>query len=612
MVKRFADYGLPFLGYFLLTGLYTYPWSLHLQTQLPAGGDSLVFVWWFSHLRGALLGKHGLFYSDYIYYPLSHVFLPAHISFPIAIIFMGVPFAFLWGDIFAFNICAYLSFVLTSYGTYLLVRYLTKNKWASFIAGCIPAFAPYHYVSFVLGQMEAMSIQWFPFILLFCFKFKDQPSRKNALGLGVFMALLTLTSPYFVFVLIVFLIFFGLWFRKEILSRSLLRRGSLAFLTSVVLASPYYIPILWHQLSARLGARNISEFDFYSSDLLSFFLPASFHPLFGSWVTQAYHELNISPINCYAGITVLLISSWALLSQRISITRFFGLLVVVFFILSLGSSLHIGRLRIHFGWDQGFLGVPPDTPLKWKGTTHPIVLPFYYLHKYVPFFSMLRYPTRFLTLLFLALAVLYGLGLSLWMQKLKSNFSAALWGMAALALLGFDYLHPQAPLYHQPVSQFYRSLGQDPADFAILPIPVSPHSEYHYFQVFHGKKMMIGYMSMPVLDFYRLVLQNPFLHAATNEEIPGKWYWWKPPHETPLDEAEIERTVKKLAAWKVRYLVYHPQLDPIRDKTIPQFFVEMAGEGKAVYQDESVIVLRPEDLLSFPEFRRNLGGRQGF
>jgi hypothetical protein len=115
--------------------------------------------------------------------------------------------------------------------------------------------------------------------------------------------------------------------------------------------------------------------------------------------------------------------------------------------------------------------------------------------------------------------------------------------------------------------------------------------------------MMIGYMSMPVLDFYRLVQENPFLFAATNEEGPGKWSWWEPAKETPLDEQEIKRTVSRLKAWNVRYFIYHLQLEPIRVKAISEFFLEMAKEGKAVYKDESVIVFRPEDLLLFPHFQ---------
>jgi hypothetical protein len=191
-------------------------------------------------------------------------------------------------------------------------------------------------------------------------------------------------------------------------------------------------------------------------------------------VTRAYHEFNISPINCYVGISVLLISLWAVWRQRTSTSRFFGLMLIVFFILSLGSSLHIGRLRIQFGWGQGFLGLPPDTPLKWKGETHPIVLLFNYLHRYVPFFSMLRYPIRFPTLLTLALAVLCGIGLTGWMNRLKTQRSVAILGIAAMALLGFEYFHPPAPLFHQPVSKFYKDLGKDPGDFALLPLPLSP------------------------------------------------------------------------------------------------------------------------------------------
>jgi len=609
---RISHVLIPLLGYTLLTGFYTYPWPMHFFTRLPSGGDGLVFVWWFSHMRSAFLGQHGLYYSNYIFYPLDNVFLPSHISFPIAIITMGLPVAFLFSDIVAFNVCAFLSFVLTSYGTYLLVRYLTNNRWASFIAGYIPAFAPFHYVSFIQGQLEAMSIQWFPFAILFCFKLKDRPSIKNAIGLGLFTSLVVLTSPYFLFVILVFFALFVAWYRRQIASRSMLRAAGFALATGTLLVLPFYLPLLWHQLGSGVGGRHINEFDFYSADLLSFFLPASFHPIFGALTNKVYHDLVIGTIQSYAGISVLLVSLWAVIRHRLPITWFFALVLIVFLVLSLGSSLHVGRLRINFGWDQGFWGAPPNTPLEWRGTSHPILLPFYYLHKYVPLFSMLRYPTRFQIPFALALAILYGTGLTGLMRAVKSKASIAALGIAALVLLGFEYLHPQAAMYHQPVSNFYHDLGRDSSDFAILQIPIAPHSDYLYYQTVHGKKIMIGYMSTPVPAFIRLVQQTPFLYAVSNAHLPGKWGWGEPLNHTPLDETEIARTIEKLKAWNVKYLIYHPHLDPVRDETIPQFFVEMAREGKAAYQDESVIVLRPEDLLSFPEFRRNLGGRQGF
>ncbi len=593
---------LPLLGYTLLTGLYTYPWSTHLLTQLPAGGDGLVFVWWFSHIRGALLGQHGLYYSNYVFYPLDNVFLPSYISFPIAIIAMGVPIAFLLGDVVAYNACTYLSFVLTGYGTYLLCRYLTRNRLASFLAGCIPAFAPFRYVSFIQGQLEAMSIQWFPFLILFCFRWKDQPTMRNALGLGFFAALVVLTSPYYVFVLLLFLALFVALHWQEITRPSMLRPAVYALAVSAFFALPFYLPLLWHNLGSGVGGRSLQEFDFYSADFLSFFLPASFHPFLGDLTNRVYHDHVIGTIQSYAGISVLLVAFWAVVVQRLSATRFFLFVLSVFFILSLGSSLHMGRLRIHFGLDQGFIGVPAGTPLEWQGPHHPVLLPFYFLHKYVPFFSMLRYPTRFQIIFILALGVLYANGLTFMMRALTSKVRIAAVGVAALTLLGFEYLHPPVAMYHHPVPDFYRALGRQSGDFAILQIPIGPDSGYLFYQTIHGKKIMTGYMSTPVPTFIRLVQQTPFLYAATNAELPGQWGWGNPPYKTLLDEAEMGRTIEKLKTWKVQYLVYHRQLVPVRDETIPKFFELLAKDNRAFYQDGSIVVIKPEDLRFFSDF----------
>lgn len=593
----------PVLGYALLTWFYTYPWSAHLLTQLPAGGDGLLSVWWTSHMRGAFLGLHGLNYSDYVFYPLNNVFLPSYTPISISVAIMGLPVSFLFDDVVAFNVCMYLSFVLTGWGTYLLVRYLTKNRWTSFVAGCVPAFAPYQYASFIQGHVDAISIQWFPFAVLFLLRLKDRPSHGNAVGLGVFLALIALTNAYFVFVLIVFLALFVLYFRSELFVKPMALPVASAVATAALLTLPFYLPLILYRLRTGGGGRAINEFDFNSSDLLSFFIPNSFHPLFAGLNQYLYYDSVMGTAHSYIGISVLLLAVWGLHKSRVSTVRFFGVVMIVFFILSLGSSLHIGRMRVDFSWNQGFFGVPPDTPIDSDG--NPVLLPFYYLHKYVPFFSMQRYPSRFQALFLVSTAVLYGVGLAGLVSKMAMLRRQAVVAGTFFLLLGFEFLHPPVTHYQPVMPPFYEALGRERGEFAILNLPIAPHAEYLYYQTVHGKRIMIGYMSVPVPEFMRFVQGEPFLYAASNAHLSGKWFWGNPLGPPPvLDEVEIDRTIGRLRDWNVKYLVYHPHLDPIRDETIPRFFEAMARAGRTLYNDESVIAIVPDDLRSYPAFRR--------
>jgi hypothetical protein len=602
MVARVSATFVPLLGYVALTALYTLPWSAHLTSRLPAGGDGLLSVWWFSHFRGAFSGRHGLFTSSYVFHPISDVFLPSHTPISIAVGALGLPVSVL-GDVAAFNISAFAAFVLTGYGTYLLVGRLTGNPWASFVAGCVPAFAPYQYASFVQGHVDAMTTQWFPFAMLFSFRLLERAAWCNAFGLGVFSALVLLVSPYFAIVYVVYVAIFVAWYARSLASRRTLGMAGVALAVTAVLTVPFYGPILHYRLGGGGGWRSVAEFDFYSNDLLGFFVPPPGHPLFSGLTSRLYHDNVPGTLESYVGLTVLLVALWVLVRSRRSAMRFFGIVLVAFFILSLGSSLHVGRLRVNFTVSRGVWGVPPDTPLHASGQhLHPVLLPGYYLHQYVPLFGMLRYPTRFLVPFTIAVAVLFGAGLSEAMPAGTSRRRALGVTLVALGVLTLEYLHPPAGMFEPPVSPFYRRLAQEPGDFAILQIPIAPHAEYLYYQTIHAKRIMIGYMSVPVPSFMRLVQETPFLYAASNAELPGKWGWGEPRGSRPLDAAEIVRTMEQLRTWNVRYVVYHRDLDPVRDKNLPRFFDAMAAEGRAIYADASVVAITPDVLRAYPQF----------
>jgi hypothetical protein len=569
---------------------------MNMARALPSAGDSLVFVWWFRHVRGALAGEHGLYYSDYVFYPLTDIFLPGHISFPIAVVALGTPVALLLGEIAAFNACTALAFVLTALGTYRLVRYLGAARWASFIAGAVPAFAPFHYTSFVQGQLEAMSIQWFPFVFLYALKLKARPSRGCGLKLGIFVALVVLTSAYYVYVLFVFVALFVAWYRRE-LTRETFRAAGWTAATVAVLVLPLYLPILCHQLGGGRIRRFVEEFDFYAVDLLGFVLPASFHPLLGDLVGRVYHDHVMGTTESFLGLSVLGVTAWTLRRQRTSSIRFFGLVMLAFFVLSLGATLHVGRMRVMFSAERGFFGDQPNAAVRIRDGEVPAFLPGYLLHRYVPFFSVLRYPTRFQIPLVVAAAVLYGVGLTLLAERYRHGGLAV--GVVALAVLGFEYLHPPTRLHRPTASPFYERLAREPGAFAILPVPIAPHAEYLYYQTVHGKKIMIGYMSVPVPAFIQLVRDDAFLYAASNADLPGKWWWGEPPPRRPLDAAAIEGAIDRLRRWDVRYVVYHRSLDPVRDPALPRLFEALARSGRAVYHDAEVVAVRPEDLRAY-------------
>ena len=64
--------------------------------------------------------------------------------------------------------------------------------------------------------------------------------------------------------------------------------------------------------------------------------------------------------------------------------------------------------------------------------------------------------------------------------------------------------------------------------------------------------------------------------------------------EVLLDDEEIQRTIAQLTIWKVKYLIYHPVRSGQRQNDSSIFSAPRQEEGLTVYQDEMVIVIRPE------------------
>ncbi|RXA19944.1 hypothetical protein EQO05_07305 [Methanosarcina sp. MSH10X1] len=92
-----------------------------------------------------------------------------------------------------------LTFIIGAAGAYLLVKYLTDNKYAAFIAGIVFAFSPYHF-SRGLCFFGAATIQWIPFCALFLMKTVKEGGTKNSVIAGIFFVLVAMSDlQYLIF-----------------------------------------------------------------------------------------------------------------------------------------------------------------------------------------------------------------------------------------------------------------------------------------------------------------------------------------------------------------------------------------------------------------------------
>ena len=176
------------LGYIILTLILTYPVIFRISSHIPGCFDVYYHPWsmWVFKKHLIDLGVSSIrFYTDYIFYPSGVGFgiscgsFNSMISIPLQIVF-GLPITY--------NLIWLFSFILSGYGTYLLVKYLTGDGTASFIAGIIFTFCPHHFAHGLshLGMVSSWAI---PLYALYLFKITREKSRKNAILAAIFLAL---------------------------------------------------------------------------------------------------------------------------------------------------------------------------------------------------------------------------------------------------------------------------------------------------------------------------------------------------------------------------------------------------------------------------------------
>ncbi len=158
------------VAYLALAVVMTWPVAATLTTRLPNDlGDPLFACWlldWnFDHFM-ALAGGHldalAGYWNAGIFYPEPLALLYSEHLFALAV--QALPIWLVTRDVvLCYNLLFLSTFVLSGLGTFLLVRELTGNARAAFVAGLFYAFTPYRFAQ--LGHIQILSSQWMPFVL---------------------------------------------------------------------------------------------------------------------------------------------------------------------------------------------------------------------------------------------------------------------------------------------------------------------------------------------------------------------------------------------------------------------------------------------------------------
>ena len=445
----------------------TFPLLLHFRSALPAGsGDVWQNYWNFWWWKTALIElQQSPNHSQYLFHP-SGADLIFHTHSPFNMI-VGMPVNLLWGGAAAYNFCILLGLWMAGWGMYLLVKDLTQDSRAAFLAGVIFAYFPQH-LEQTIEHLNLASVQFLPLTLWFFFRTVAGTAKRNVVGLGACFALNALCSWHLGMLLLLLLGFAAVWelARARGGRRRLLIRWGAAGILAAVLIAPAALPMISEMASGADHFRKPPVDRGIDAAYLA--VPSYAHPLWGSWTAEAYADraYHAAGFMSYLGFVPVALACLGLLRRR-SGTLFWGCIGLGGLVLALGAH----------PW--------------WNGVLYENIPLPYAVWPALPGFSMLRVANRFLILTSVGLAVLAGFGTA---SAVRGDGKFLL----TCGLVIFEYLWAPYPIRNVEISPLYEKLAEAEGGGAVLDVPFHQRNRTAHnlpAQTVHQRPIAGGYLS---------------------------------------------------------------------------------------------------------------------
>jgi hypothetical protein len=474
-------------AYLILTAALTYPVALGLNEAVPIAGGDVFQVAAKINDQAYILQQNGFLKG------LGEIYLQQKTSmntFAGIFVWLGLPLKA------TYNSFLLLSFFLSAIGTFYLAKYFTKNSAASFVAGLIFAFAPFHVYQAMTGHSGTMHQQWLPFFVLFFWKWFDLKKLSDGIWALVFLVLIAITEHH----LLAFTsLFIGLFMLYQLLiaqqRKAIVKSLAVATGALIVVILVFYVPYLKVAVSEENyldpGANQVAR---YSMALLDPFITPPWHSIWssarvaqinfieqytpfklrnigegGSSAYFGYSVIGLLVFAAYSAIRKFKRDKFKEFATRNKVALFWAVVVLVFAVSSLGPSVAIGSY---------------DMPT-----------PYGLVYKYLPFFKNIRTVGRFFVYSLLGISVLVAICLNWLAGKMqKRNFIIGIVIFGAIVILEFA----QVPFGRTSLaySAFYDQLAKEEGDFALLEVPGSTHYDYgsflRYTNTIHHKKSLSG------------------------------------------------------------------------------------------------------------------------
>jgi hypothetical protein len=549
--RRLSFHAIVVGGFLMITVIVTYPLILYLPTHVPfhpelppSTAEHWTWTWGFWFIKQLVLeGKTWSFFTDAVFYPRG-VDLTYPVLFGLGLpLAVAIPFVRFLGIVLTFNLIIFITFTVAAYSTFLLVNDLTKDSRAAFISAFIFAFSPFQMARIIGHFGIATSGMWIPLYLLF---FTRATTRGNTIELILTPLVMTfafISNPYYAIFLGLFTIIYCVYhiffkddlYAKQLLWKKLFPMGCLAVF--------FLLPLVWitftHGREEFYFYSPISEANDYSADLLAFFLPSAYHSIFGHFVHDIYFSHftgNVTEQTIYLGYMVLVLSIIAIVKVHREKTRFWAIIAIAFFVLSLGPFLHInGRDTLALGGMSVWLPLPN--------------LLFYF----IPLVKAMRVPSRFSIVLIMALSVLAGHGVAYLLKRVEGKRAASI-GVLGLIIIviSFEFSILPVPLVDARIPKVYEGIAQERSG-TLLDVPLYwSVGIYQHYQTVHHKRLLYSQVPrLPPLLVLTYAESIPFVKLFRNPELIKGYA------ENPVDKADILRFIE---FFDLSYIVIHKDL----------------------------------------------------
>ncbi|MFN2454449.1 MAG: hypothetical protein ABR577_09535 [Pyrinomonadaceae bacterium] len=486
LAAKFAQQAETPLSVFLLCAIFTlmlifnyiFPLGALLFSQGIEGQDCGQMVWNLWHTNEAITSGHNPYFTDEVFYPLnsnlSHHTLAAGF-FPVTFLVEKLSGESRMYPFYAYRVIIWLSFTLILFCSFYALRETGATRLAASAAAIAYAFCDFY----ILHALHLNHLAGFfiPLVALCLIRAYKQPQTRNILGAAIASAAAIYFTEFALYIYMAALLFALAIcvFRDE--RALLIERLKLAGATRIAVALIVFViivaPFLVYLLTDKIVKPDAADSSTYSANLAGFFIPhQGSTPLYGAIFASLDARVTVGKggFEVFAGFPLLIFAIVGLLKTNNRAVRIAFVAALLFFVLSLGTTLKI------FGAETG------------------ISLPYAALVRVPPFDSG-RTPVRFVVVGMFFLMIV-GAGGMTWMQKkIAERWGAKIAVAAMLLVIAWTTAETYSPVARQQVFVPPSPL-QNIVPGLVLNLPVAQRDGYAaMLQVFHHQPIATGYLA---------------------------------------------------------------------------------------------------------------------